>query len=203
MFGPGGTYTSGGLKIENATSVELIHPDGKEGFQIDAGVSLQGRTSTMLTVPKHSFRLDFSSEFGPTELVYPLFNDSTVVRFDQVLLKGITQDGWQRSQSAAENQNQLIKDEYARRTQLAMQQPSPHGRWMHLYINGLYWGLFNVVERPNASFASEHLGGDANDWDTFNEGRLRDGQYAGIEGSCCDHSGRLWQFTSLAGERFR
>ncbi|GAH78203.1 unnamed protein product, partial [marine sediment metagenome] len=32
--------------------------------------------------------------------------------------------------------------------QLAMGHASSHGTWVNLYVNGLYWGLFNPVERP-------------------------------------------------------
>jgi hypothetical protein len=27
-----------------------------------------------------------------------------------------------------------------------------HGRWVHLYINGLYWGIYHVHERPDADY---------------------------------------------------
>ena len=56
-----------------------------------------------------------------------------------------------------------------------MNQPSAHGTWVHLYINGLYWGLYNLVERPDASFSAAHLGGDKDDWDALNAGNIRDG----------------------------
>ena len=34
---------------------------------------------------------------------------------------------------------------------------APHGKYVHLYLNGLYWGLYNVHERPDDSFAAEIL----------------------------------------------
>ena len=40
--------------------------------------------------------------------------------------------------------------------------------FVHLYINGLYWGLYNVVERPDASFMSSYLGGEKEDWYVVN-----------------------------------
>ncbi len=30
---------------------------------------------------------------------------------------------------------------------------------VHLYINGVYWGLYNPVERPDENFAASHFGG--------------------------------------------
>ena len=41
---------------------------------------------------------------------------------------------------------------------------------MHLYINGLYWGLYNPVERMDGQFAANYLGGDKDDYDVLNAG---------------------------------
>ncbi len=57
------------------------------------------------------------------------------------------------------------------------------GRFVHLYLNGLYWGLYEAIERPDHSFAAEHLGGDKEDydlikgtlWDVSRNGSLKEG----------------------------
>ena len=51
-----------------------------------------------------------------------------------------------------------------------MMSTAPHGAFVHLYINGMYWGVYNPVERPDASFAASYLGGDKEDWDAVNAG---------------------------------
>jgi hypothetical protein len=116
--------------------------------------------------------LRFTSDYGPTKLEFPLFSGSPVTSFDTVILRAGLQDGWQRGPA---EKNQFVKDEFARRTQLAMGNPSAHGTWVNLYINGLYWGLYNLTERPDASFTSAHMGGARADWDALNAGRVRDG----------------------------
>jgi len=62
-----------------------------------------------------------------------------------------------------------------RATQLAMGSVSPHGTFVHLYVNGLYWGLYNPVERPDAAFASSYLGGEENEWDIIQDLEAKDG----------------------------
>ena len=42
-----------------------------------------------------------------------------------------------------------------------------YGRHVHLYINGLYWGLYILTERPDEGFAAEHLGGSKDDYDVM------------------------------------
>ena len=46
-----------------------------------------------------------------------------------------------------------------------MGHPSPHSNWVHLYLNGLYWGVYNPTERPDAGFASSYLGGERDEFD--------------------------------------
>ncbi len=42
---------------------------------------------------------------------------------------------------------------------------------MHIYINGVYWGVYNVVERPDASFAETYIeGADRDLWEGQNSG---------------------------------
>ena len=46
-----------------------------------------------------------------------------------------------------------------------MGQASSHGNFVHLYVNGLYFGLHNLTERLEDDFFSNHLGGDERDWE--------------------------------------
>lgn len=147
---------------EQPASLELINPDGSQGFQINAGIeTFGGFGRNAWGTPKHSFRVTFKSEFGPTKLNFPLFDDSPVDRFDQIVLRAPFSDAW----PDAANPPQYLRDPFTRETQLAMGQPSAHDTWVHLYLNGLYWGIYNPLERPNASYAAEHFGGNKEDYD--------------------------------------
>src|SRR5688572_8448601 len=42
-----------------------------------------------------------------------------------------------------------------------------HSAHFHLYLNGLYWGLYNGVERPTGNFGEEYFGGDNDDYDVI------------------------------------
>jgi hypothetical protein len=44
---------------------------------------------------------------------------------------------------------------------------APHGKYVHLYLNGRYWGLYNLHERPDESFADAYFGGDPDDYDVI------------------------------------
>ncbi|MCH8048056.1 MAG: CotH kinase family protein, partial [Planctomycetes bacterium] len=173
MFGPGGIYSNTGgtgRSWERRTSVELIQPGEGGEFQIDAGIRIQGGAfrGDGLT-KKHGFRLLFKDVYGDSKLRFPFFGDDATDKFDTITLRAESNDGWQWG--AAGGQPQYARDEFGRRVQLAMGQPASHGNRVHLYINGIYWGVYNSVERPDAGFAASYFDVPKDDWDGINSGR--------------------------------
>ena len=45
----------------------------------------------------------------------------------------------------------------------------------HVYLNGIYWGLYNLAERPDESFAETYIGGDKDQWDIISAGTAQNG----------------------------
>jgi hypothetical protein len=52
---------------------------------------------------------------------------------------------------------------------------APHNTYAHLYVNGMYWGLYNPTERPTDGFAASYFGGEKEEYDVYNSGELLDG----------------------------
>ena len=69
---------SHGKEWERPASLELINPDGTEGFQVNAGIRIRGGFSRSGGNPKHAFRLFFREEYGPARLQYPVFEESPI-----------------------------------------------------------------------------------------------------------------------------
>ena len=44
---------------------------------------------------------------------------------------------------------------------------APHSRFVHLYLNGLYWGMYDMHERPDEHFSAEYYGGTNEDYDSI------------------------------------
>jgi hypothetical protein len=172
MFGSSGIYTNSGgrgLGWERETSLEYFDPNSTDEFQVDAGLRIYGGAFRgMGLTRKKSFRVLFKGIYGPTKLDFPLFDaEDAATSFDNIVLRAGANDGWNNWGKA---NTQYIIDEYMRQLQLALEQPSGHGTFVHLYINGLYWGLYNPIERPEASFCATYFGGDKEDWDALNSG---------------------------------
>jgi len=147
---------------ERPTSVELLNPDGSEGFHINAGLRIRGAFSRSGSNPKHALRLFFRNEYGAGKLLYPLFGGEGVDEFDKIDLRTSQNNSWSFQGSS---QNTLIRDGFSRDVQREMGQPYPRSRYYHLYINGQYWGLYQTQERADADFAESYLGGDKEEYD--------------------------------------
>ena len=39
--------------------------------------------------------------------------------------------------------------------------------YVHLFLNGMYWGLYNLAERVDEQFGKDHIGGDKSDIDVI------------------------------------
>ncbi len=169
LFGNQGIYAnsgSRGVAWERPCAVELIQPDGSDGFQINCGIRIQGGYfRSPNSSRKHSFRLLFKSIYGESKLRYPLFGEDATDEFDTITLRAGANDGY--AWNSARNTEQYTRDEFARRLQRDAGQAASHGMYAHLYVNGLYWGLYNPVERPDGAFSASYYGGEKEDWDVF------------------------------------
>lgn len=150
---------------ERDCSVELINPDGTIGFQINAGLRIRGGNSAKnKSNAKNGFRLFFRSSYGTSELNYPLLGNEGVSEFDKIDLRCEQNYSWNMDGSPYNN---LVKDIFCRDLLGAMKQPYSRGRYYHLYLNGMYWGIFQTDERPEANFAESYFGGDEEDYDVI------------------------------------
>jgi len=153
-----------GRDWERPCSLELIHPSGKTGFQVNCGVRLRGGFSRSSSNPKHALRFLFRKTYGAGKLQYPLFGDSGAKEFDNVDLRTSQNYSWS---FGGDPRAVFLRDQFSRDTQIEMKHPGVRGDFYHLYINGLYWGLYNSCERPEASYAASYFGGKKRQYDVI------------------------------------
>ncbi len=151
-----------GIEWERECSVELFNTGGEEGFNVNAGIRIRGGWSRHYNYPKHAFRLFFRQEYGYPKLYYPLFEEEGVSRFDKIDLRCAQNYSWA---NGASKYNTFVREVWARDAQKDSGQPYTRSRYYHLYINGLYWGLFQTQERSEARYAVDYFGGNVEDYD--------------------------------------
>jgi hypothetical protein len=171
LFGAtGGIYVNAdmqGKEWERGCSVELINPDGSEGFQINAGVRIRGGSSRDGSNPKHSFRLFFDYDYGLPELEFPLFGAEGVSEFKNLDLRTEQNYSWSKDGGSDGAQNTFVREVFSRDSQRDQGKPYTRSRYYHLYLNGMYWGLYQSEERPEASFAESYFGDNQDDYDVI------------------------------------
>lgn len=164
-----------GVAWERPASLEWFGTNVTDSFQVNCGLRIQGgwfrgRNNTR----KHSFRVLFKEAYGSDKLRRDFFDEPDAVKeFDTLVFRAGANDGY--SWDAARDTEQFLRDEFGRRLQLAMGHPAPRGRFAHLFLNGLYWGLYNPCERPNEDFSASYLGSTPESWDAINSGEVKSG----------------------------
>ena len=161
-----------GRSWERPASLELLYPNGTDGFQVDAGLRIRGAYSRRGVNAKHALRMIFRKEYGSGKLQYPLFGDEGADEFDHIDFRTSLNYAWAEGSS----QNNFLRDVFSRDTQRDMGQPYTRSRFYHMFLNGQYWGIYQTQERAVAAYAATYFGGKEEDYDVVkNAGDFPDG----------------------------
>jgi hypothetical protein len=183
LFGDAGIYLKENLTYrvseapEKVGSFEYIDPGADQSVQANCALAMSGGVTgggTSLQRWK-SFKLSMRPRFktqtddgtptgGPSKLNFKLFTDSPIERFDTVVLDAVLNHSWLHQDSGQRSSATYIQDQYVADLHNALGGHSPHGSYAHVYINGLYWGVYYIHERPDHAWAAQMFGGDADEY---------------------------------------
>lgn len=171
------TDTKLGIDWERPASVEYFDPSDQRQFQINCALLLHGGNGRKAyNTPKHSFRFSFRSDYGPSKLNFKLFDEKKATdRFDHLIARASLNYSWLHNSEVQRTDAQNLADAFSRKLQLDMGQVSGHDKFVHVYLNGLYWGVFDLTEKFNNDFMASYLGGTDADYDVVNDDGLVDG----------------------------
>ena len=149
-------------------SAELFGGPQNHDFTVDCGLKLHGGHGRLAEKnPKHSFRLQFKKTYGPSSLEYPLYGKGEPKKFGQLVLRCHFGNSWQHWGEGNRQKAQYTRDVWARRMQRKLGHTSVNALHAHLFLNGMYWGLYNIAERVDDTFGKEHFGGKKGDYDVI------------------------------------
>ena len=169
---------------EKQASVELINFEFGS-TQLEAGMERFGNYVTNFS--KRGIRLNFRSQYGPAKLRFPVFDGHEYSKippagqFDSIDFRSGNHDMQARG---AYMSNRFTDD-----TMLDMGNVNPHGRFVHMYLNGQYWGQYHMRERWNGAMLAEYLGGRKEDYEAINANNTGNNFLPGIP---YDGTGRHW-----------
>ncbi|MHC4889962.1 MAG: LamG-like jellyroll fold domain-containing protein, partial [Planctomycetota bacterium] len=166
---------------ERVASFEFMDPSTSREAQINCAMSMQGggagggtslqRWKTYKCSMRPRFKIhtdDGEHTGGLTRLNFKLFADSPIERYDTVVIDGVLNHSWLHGWSSSQRETAMyIQDQYVSDLHNAMGGYSPYGHYAHIYINGLYWGMYYIHDRPDHAWAAEMFGGDKDEYDAI------------------------------------
>lgn len=154
--------SNGGRTWERQTMVEMFSPTNAAAeFSAPCGIRIRGAYSRGSSYPKHSFRLFFRNEYGMSKLKYPLFEKEGAGSFDKIDLRSAQNYSW----ANGSDKFTFIEEVFSRDSQRDLGQSYHRSRYYHLFINGIYWGVYQTEERTDGNFGETYFGGTASDYD--------------------------------------
>lgn len=176
LFGGGGLYSNPTMDWERAGSVSL-YEDGQRCFNLECGIKLHGATSK-LAQNKKSFKLCFRTRYDG-ELEYDLF-DNGVTEFSSILLRAAQESTY----------STLMRDNLMHQLSLQCfpELPAQDYKYAVLYINGEYWGVYNIREAHSAAHYANHFGYDEDSVVQWKEKWDPEGPMAEILNFALNHS---------------
>ncbi len=190
LFGPNpgeGIYPpASGVAIEGvdrAASLELINPTAStatpnlaKGFQTDGNIHIFGGTSQQRWKSlKLSLRFQCLNDVN-----FRAYGNDATNQFSNFVLDSAMNNTWMHPTDA----NQRIRSAFSRDYVMSDLQNKLsgaggfHTRACHLYLNGTYWGVYWLHEKPDHHYGAAYFGGNSGDYDAFKHSAT-----AGVDGA--------------------
>ena len=140
---------------ERPIHVEFWEPDGPRAFAVNAGVKINGGWSRAQNM--RSLRLTMRRSYGADVLDYPVFGDGGLDSFEEILLRNGGQD-WAGCNGARCATRAHLRDPVMHQLAAGLGIDVLAYRPAVTYINGEYWGIYNIRERQSRRYVKNHYG---------------------------------------------
>jgi len=151
LVGAAGALTSVDFKKEIPVEFAFYEEDGRLGIDYQAGVELHGQFSRK--EGQRSLEVKFRSSYGESEVTYPFFPDYDVTTFRRLVLRTSGQD-WKITKVRDSFMTRIVQGQLSIDTMAV--------RNCVVYVNGKYWGLYEIREKLDQFYVASHYGVDSN-----------------------------------------
>ena len=159
LIGSSGTLNTGAKKEGYTVFVEMYEPDGTQLVAQQCHLTLSGHQSRT-TMAQKAFRLTARRENGDTRFRAALFGQRDYQEYKSVVIRASGQDCFQT------HMRDSILSALAADTRVLYQETEP----CVVYVNGEYWGLYNMRERIDSHSICQFEGWEDPDAVTLVEG---------------------------------
>jgi hypothetical protein len=142
-----GNYYQEGREWEREVNMEIYLPDGQVLNQ-HCGLRTHGGSSRRYA--QKGMKVYAREEYGDKRFRARIFEDTDVAAFKRLVLKPFV-CAW--THAGVQN---MVTEQIARNLRLDV----PAIRPAVLYLNGEYWGIYFIQEKPDEHFLKDHYGGN-------------------------------------------
>lgn len=138
---------------ERLAYMELYDENGIKKYAGNAGIKIHGNCSR--NFPQKSFALFARGKYGNGKFKYPFFKEKNIDAFEALILRN----------SGNDNRSSMIRDALMSRLVKEMNIDYQAYEPVVVYLNGKYWGIYNLREKINEHFTSDNHGADPDNID--------------------------------------
>ncbi len=140
-------------KVEREGCFEYYEADGDLCAAFPCGLKVSGAST--LTMRQKSLSILLRSSYGAAETNYQFFPGSTVSTYKSLVLRNSGQD----------HAKARLRDSYLMRVVEGLNIDNVQTRLVVVYINGQYWGLYDLNENQNEDYLASYYDVDSNQVD--------------------------------------
>lgn len=156
-FNPADSYWTGnfyqsGREWERPVNVEFYEPADNSGINQQAGLRTHGGTCRRQT--QKGLKIYARDEYGKKRFKHKFFESISNNSFKHLVLKPFSYQWF----------NYGIQDDICNRMAAQLDVESIASRPMVLFLNGEYWGIYYLKEKPDAHYLEDHFGNEDTDY---------------------------------------
>ncbi|HHU49870.1 MAG: lamin tail domain-containing protein [Caldicoprobacterales bacterium] len=141
--------------VERACFVEYYEPDGRLGTSFPAGIRTAG-AGTRRYMRQKSFNIYLRGGYGQSSVVYPFFEDYPITEFKSLTLRNGGQDN-------DDSTSTFMTDAFCSMLAKGFDTDYAETRYAVLYVNGEYFGVYELKENQNEDMFAARHGVDVDD----------------------------------------
>ncbi len=132
--------------IERACHIEYYESDGKIGTEFPCGIRVTGNSTRIYS--QKSLGIYLRGGYGQSSVVYPFFEGNKLNTYKSLVLRNAGQD----------LDNTRMVDTLASELFINLNVDSAHSKFVIVYVNGKYFGLYDLKEKMNEKYFASHYG---------------------------------------------
>ncbi len=165
-----GNFYQNGREWERLVNVEFYEPNDNSGINQQAGLRTHGGTCRRQT--QKGMKIYAREEYGKKRFKHKFFESIPNESFKHLVMKPFSYQWF----------NFGIQDDICNRMAANLDVESVASRPMVLFLNGEYWGLYYLKEKPDAHYLEDHFGNEDSEYNVVSNwyGYLVDGDTTGF-----------------------